>query len=136
MASFKNIATASALLAALGSTRIAWYHFFREDLRGLRAARAARIDDRYRGVSSLLPPRGTVVYLSDAALDSEEGARLYLQALYSLSPRILIKDDRVAQAAIANLRDVRKLDELARSSGFRVVKVFDGGVALLERGPR
>jgi hypothetical protein len=130
------MAKACVLLAAVGAVRILYFHFLHEDPRELPAAYAARIDDRYRGLSKVLPPRGKIVYLSDEPTGSPQGVRLYVQALYALAPRILVKDDGTTRTAIADLSDGGKLDEIARLSGFRTVARFDGGTALLERAAR
>ena len=112
---FDTLARACVLLGAIGAVRIVYVHFVREDPRGLPAAHAARIEDRYRALKAALPARGRVVYLSDAPLDGEEGARRYVQALYSLAPLVLMKDDGRAQVAIADLRDPSRLPALEKS---------------------
>ena len=136
MLRFETLARACALLAALGALRIGWFHFLREPLRELPAAHAARIDDRYRSLSKVLPARGRFVYLGDEPLESDPGAARYGQALYSLAPRVLVKDDGAAKLGVADLRDPSRLGEVCRAAGFVPVRDFDGGVALVQRAAR
>jgi len=139
----RSAAVAVGLLAAVGFAREAWFHLVSEPIWNLPAAmREARAEERYRAVRAALPSAGRVGYLSDEPVNMRPGVLaadrwgtwLYQEAQYSLAPIVLVVGETGTDVVLANLKDVAKLDEIARAHRLRVAERFENGaVALLRR---
>jgi hypothetical protein len=131
-----TVQRACIALALIGCARIAWFHFAREPLASLPAAHRTLIDARYDRLRALLPPEGRIGYLSDLPLESDEGSKLYDQAVYSLAPRLLVKDDGRAPFVVVNLRNPSAETSIIDRSLFASTRDLGDGILLLERAAR
>lgn len=139
----RRAALGVALLAAVGLSREAWFHFVSEPIRDLPSIiRAPRAEERYRAVRAALPSEGRVGYLSDEPVNVRPGVLapdrwgtwLYQEAQYALAPVVLVVGDAGTDVVLANLKDAGRLDDVARAHRLRVAQRFEGGsVALLRK---
>jgi hypothetical protein len=81
--------------AVLGSglLRGAYFHFVAEPIWRFEETRPKPVDARYAALRAALPGHGRIGYRTHAPQGSEEFARRYTQALYSLAPLVLVPDD-------------------------------------------
>jgi hypothetical protein len=91
-------------------------------------------EDRFTGIRAILPPRGTIGYLSDTA-GQAESTRDYYLTQYFLAPTV-IAPDTVHEFVVANFISGSSITAVALSRGLTVERDFSNGVALLRRGPR
>ncbi len=122
-----------AVLLFLGAGRIGYFHFVREQPAELGRLARARIDDRYRALRPFLPSGARVGYASDVPLDSEEGAKRYVQALYALAPALIVRDDGRAPLVVGDAANEAALAELVRQLRLSPIATGGEGVALLRR---
>jgi len=88
---------------------------------------AVRNESRFAGLRAVLPPRGTLGYLSDT--DTRED---YYLAQYFLAP-LVIAPDTQRELVVANFTSPSAISGLAAARGLAVVRDFGNGVALLEK---
>jgi hypothetical protein len=74
--------------AVLGSglLRGAYFHFVAEPIWRFEEPRQKPVDARYAALRAALPDHGSIGYRTNAPRGSEEFARRYTQAVYSLAP--------------------------------------------------
>jgi len=85
---------------------------------------------RFRGVRTALPPRGTVGYLSDTA-----GRKAYYLTQYYLAP-VVVAPDSGHEIVVANFASPSAIGKVAAANGLTVERDYANGVALLRRPPR
>ena len=139
----RRAALGVAFLAAVGLMREAWFHLVSEPIWNLPSTiREPRAEERYRAVRAALPSEGRVGYVSDEPVNVRPGVLaadrwgtwLYQEAQYALAPLVLVVGDTGTEVVLANVKDARRLEEIARAHGLRVAQRFEGGsVALLRR---
>lgn len=88
-------------------------------------------EDRFTGIRKILPPRGTVGYLSDTG-GRQENPKAYFLTQYFLAP-VVVAPDTAHELVIANFASRSSIAILAASHGLTVEKNFSNGVALLRR---
>jgi hypothetical protein len=91
-------------------------------------------EDRFTGIRAMLPPRGTVGYLSDAG-GRQENPKAYFLTQYFLAP-VVIAPDTAHELVVANFASGSAIATLAASHGLSIEKDFSNGVALLRRRTR
>lgn len=91
-------------------------------------------EGRFAGLRAILPPRGTVGYLSDTGGRLENPKAYYLTQYY-LAP-VVIAPDTAHQLVVANFSARSSIAALAASHGLSVERDFLNGVALLRRASR
>jgi hypothetical protein len=89
---------------------------------------APRVDERYRAVAPLAPER--LGFVSDLPVGSEAGGRRYFEALYALSPRVIVPGG--AERAVLLDAPAPFADAFCAAHGLRVL-AREGGVTLAER---
>src|SRR5438309_5189393 len=132
-----------AVLAAVGLAREAWFHLWSERIWELPAVLSApRAEERYRAVRSALPGSGRVGYITDEPVNMRPGILapdrwgtwLYQEAQYALAPVVLVVGDTKTEMVLANLKNAKNLEAIARDHRLRVVQQFEAGsVAVLSR---
>lgn len=91
-------------------------------------------EQRFTGIRAILPPRGTVGYLSDTG-GRRENPKAYYLTQYFLAP-VVIAPDTAHELVVANFASGSAIRTLAASHGLRGEKDFSNGVALLRRDSR
>jgi hypothetical protein len=85
---------------------------------------------RFEDLRALLPPRGTVGFLSDAGSNLQS----YYLTQYWLAPLVVAPDAR-HDLVVANFVSLFAIAEAAAANGLTVKQDFHNGVALLVRSP-
>ena len=88
-------------------------------------------EDRFTGIRKILPPRGTVGYLSDTG-GRQENPKAYYLTQYFLAP-VVVAPDTAHELVVANFASRSSITILAASHGLSVEKDYSNGVALLRR---
>jgi hypothetical protein len=86
---------------------------------------------RFKGLRAMLPPRGTVGYLSDIG-GSPLNPKPYYLTQYFLAP-VVVAPDTAHQLVVANFASRSAIAALAAAHGLIVERDFSNGVALLRR---
>jgi hypothetical protein len=120
------------LMSALAVCTLAGYSLIKRDTPGPGAI--FMDEDRFTGIRTILPLRGTVGYLSDTG-GRRENPKAYYLTQYFLAP-VVIAPDTAHEFVVANFASRSSIAILAASHGLRVEKDFSNGVALLHRAPR
>jgi hypothetical protein len=92
-------------------------------------------EDRFTGIRAILPPRGTIGYLSDnggGPAGSAQNTRAYYLTQYFLAP-VVVAADTAHELVIANFASRSAIAALAAANGLTVESDFSNGVALLRR---
>jgi hypothetical protein len=99
-------------------------------------------EERFTGIRAILPPRGTVGYLSDSGSvntgdtsGSGQTTRAYYLTEYFLAP-VVVAPDTAHDLVVANFASRSAVATLAAANGLTVERDFLNGVALLRRRPR
>ena len=139
----RTLSWATAVLAATGAAREAWFHLVSEPIMQLASAARERLPEAgYAQVRLLLPRTGRVGYLTDLPVSTVPGHRegdelgtwLYSQTVYALAPLVVVYGDAGTDPVLACVVDPGRLDDLAHRHGLRVERRFEGGrVALFRR---
>ena len=99
--------------------------------------------DRYAALRGLLPPRGTVGYLSEGpgapasenqAPDETESyqARWFMLSQYALAPVIVVRDPN-RPLVVCNVQDPTRVPQVCQRPGLVLVRDLGNGIALLRR---
>lgn len=99
--------------------------------------------DRYAALKGLLPPRGTVGYLSEGpgppasenqAPDETEAyqARWFMLTQYALAPVIVVRDPNLS-LVICNVQNPTRVPQVCQGPGLQLVRDLGNGIALLRR---
>jgi hypothetical protein len=124
------------LMSALAvGTLAGYYSFVTRDRRDIRESGGIVMDEgRFTGIRAILPPRGTVGYLSDTG-GRQENPKAYYLTQYFLAP-VVIAPDTAQELVVANFASRSAIATLAASHGLRIEKDFSNGVALLRGRPQ
>jgi hypothetical protein len=125
------------LMSALAVCTIAsYYSLVRGDAKGDTPDPGGIVmdEDRFTGIRAVLPPRGTVGYLSDTG-GRQENPKAYFLTQYFLAP-VVIAPDTAHELVVANFASSSAIANLAASHGLGIEKDFSNGVALLRRRSR
>lgn len=121
-----RVATAIAVLSAVGFCRTAYFHFVSEPQRE-RPIPGPPIDDQFRALLPILPRSGEVGYVTDEPIRMSPGFEFqgakqrFLQMQYALAPLVLRYDDDRAQLVVANVADPAHLDAVLRAHGLALL---------------
>jgi hypothetical protein len=88
-------------------------------------------EDRFAGIRAILPPRGTVGYLSDTG-SIDRNARAYYLTQYFLAP-VVVAPDTAHEIVVANFASRSVIARLAADHNLSIENDFLNGVALLRR---
>jgi hypothetical protein len=125
------------LMSALAVCTLASYYSVvkRDATRDTRDPGGIVMDaDRFTGIRAILPPRGTVGYLSDTG-GRQKNPKAYFLTQYYLAP-VVIAPDTAHELVVANFASSSAIATLAASHGLRIERDFSNGVALLRRASR
>jgi hypothetical protein len=123
------------LMSALAAGTLAGYYSAvkmaaTRDRRDTRESGGIVMDeDRFTGIRAILPPRGTVGYLSDTG-GRQENPKAYYLTQYFLAP-VVIAPDTAHELVVANFASRSAIAALAASHGLSIERDFSNGVALL-----
>ena len=90
------------------------------------------MDDRYAALKKILPPDQRLGYVSDALPGSLPDVELYCKTQYALIPHLVVTNTDT-RYVIANFLWPERAGEVCLEHSLTPIKVFDNGVALLER---
>jgi len=127
-----SIAIVLFMSALAVCTLASYYSFVKQDIRVLGGI--VMDEERFTGIRAILPPRGTVGYLSDTG-GRQDNPKDYYLTQYFLAP-IVIAPDTAHELVIANFVSSSGIAALAASHGLSIEKDFSNGVALLRRASR
>ena len=98
-------------------------------------------DKRFDGLRKILPPHGTVGYLSDITItdynrmtDATAIAQYYL-VQYAVAP-VVVKNSMEHQLIIGNFHQPTDYQKITEKTGLSIVKDFDNGVVLFKAGAK
>jgi hypothetical protein len=121
-----RIAAAIVALAAVGTCRIAYFHFVSEPARE-RPIPGPPIDAQFSALVPLLPRSGEIGYVTDEAIlllpgrEFQGAKQRFLQMQYALAPVVLRYGDDRAPLVVANVADPALLPDVLREHRLAVV---------------
>ncbi|MGD1070931.1 MAG: hypothetical protein ABSB15_12380 [Bryobacteraceae bacterium] len=120
------------LMAALAVCTLASYYSLVKREPGTPAG-IVMDESRFTGIRAILPPRGTIGYLSDTG-GIVQNPRGYYLTQYFLAP-VVVAADAGHQLVVANFASRAAIAPFAAANGLTVERDFSNGVALLRRRP-
>jgi len=115
-------------MCALAVCTLAGYYSFVN--RDIRAPDGIVMDEgRFTGIRAILPPRGTVGYLSDTG-GMQENTKDYYLTQYFLAP-VVIAPDTAHELVVANFASGSAIAAVAAAHDLSIERNFSNGVALL-----
>jgi hypothetical protein len=134
-----RVAWVIAALAAVGFCRTAYFHFLVEP-RIERPIPGPPIDDQFRALLPLLPPSGSIGYVTDEPIlmtpgfEFQGAKQRFLQLQYALAPRILRYGDDRAAVVVAHVADPSRLQKVLQDHS--LVAVAQAGPSTVVARPR
>lgn len=96
--------------------------------------RISATGQRFAGALEILPPSGTIGYLSDMPLAGNAGTVAYMTARFAVAPRALVPAGKMpADWAVGNFAHPADFAAIGAQSGFALIHDFGNGVVVYRR---